>query len=160
MNREEILALAIETSDLELGALAFLGALQDATTTLWKNSAKADQDDYVHEAKEWSVKSSPPHIQSRQVRVTTTLSCFLIIALNRMATSMRKWIIQDFQRQLYKPAAFTPLFSQHMKPTLPSTTMSGGYATKVVQSMLEEYCIAHIHECSDHLPICMLTILE
>ena len=65
MNREEILALAIETSDLELGALAFLGALQDATTTLWKNTAKADQNDYVLAAKEWSEKSPPPHIQSR-----------------------------------------------------------------------------------------------
>ena len=49
LNWEEILALAIETSDLELGTPAFLGALQDATTTLWKNTAKADQDDYCHD---------------------------------------------------------------------------------------------------------------
>ena len=56
MNWEEILALAIETSDLESGASAFLDALQDATITLWKNTAKADQDDYVHAAKEWSEK--------------------------------------------------------------------------------------------------------
>ena len=67
MNREDILALAIETSGLEPGALAFLGALQDATTTLWKNTAKADQDDYVEAAMEWSEKAPPPHIQSRQV---------------------------------------------------------------------------------------------
>src|ERR1700761_1185108 len=67
LNQEEILALAIDTSGLEPGALAFLGALQDATTTLWKNTAKADQDDYVHAAKEWSEKSPPSHIQSRQV---------------------------------------------------------------------------------------------
>lgn len=65
MNREEILAHAIETSGLEPGALAFLGALQDATTTLWKTTAMADQDDYVEAAKEWSEKSPPPHIQSR-----------------------------------------------------------------------------------------------
>ena len=51
LNREEILALAIKTSDLEPGTLAFLSALQDATLTLWKNTAKADQDDYVHAAK-------------------------------------------------------------------------------------------------------------
>ena len=67
LNREEILALAIETSDLEPGTPAFLGALQDATITLWKNTAKADQDDYVHAAKEWSEKSPPPHIQSRYI---------------------------------------------------------------------------------------------
>ena len=67
LNREEILALAIETSDLEPGAPAFLGALQDATTTLWKNTTKADKDDYVHAAKEWSEKSPPPHIQSRYI---------------------------------------------------------------------------------------------
>src|ERR1700761_296627 len=67
LNQEEILALAIDTSGLEPGTPAFLGALQDATTTLWKNTAKADQDDYVHAAKEWSEKSPPSHIQSRQV---------------------------------------------------------------------------------------------
>ena len=45
------------------------------------------------------------------------------------------------------------------QPTLPSTTMSDGYGTKVVQSMLREYCIAHICELSYHLPVCMLNIL-
>ena len=65
MNHEEIMAHAVETSGLEPGALALLGALQDATTALWKNTAMADQDNYVQAAKEWSEKSPPPHIQSR-----------------------------------------------------------------------------------------------
>src|ERR1700761_638815 len=38
--------------------------------------------------------------------------------------------------------------------------MSDEYATKVVQLMLREYCIAHIRGFSYHLPICMLNILE
>ena len=70
MNREEILAHAIEASGLEPGALAFLGALQDATTALWKNTAEDDQGDYVEAAKEWSEKSPLPHIQSRCVRAS------------------------------------------------------------------------------------------
>ena len=62
MNHEEILAHAIEASGLKPGALAFLGALQDATTALWKNTAEDDQGDYVEAAKEWSEKSPLPHI--------------------------------------------------------------------------------------------------
>ena len=46
------------------------------------------------------------------------------------------------------------------RPALPSTTMSDGHGTKVVQSMLREYCIAHIREHSYHLPVCRLNILE
>ena len=33
-------------------------------------------------------------------------------------------------------------------PTLPTTTMADGYKTKRVQSMLREYCTAHIREFS------------
>jgi hypothetical protein len=54
-----------------------------------------------------------------------------------------------------------PIPKEHSgRPALPSTTMSDGYATKVVQSMLREYCIAHIRESSYHLPICMINIFE
>ena len=31
-------------------------------------------------------------------------------------------------------------------PELPTTTMADGYKTKIVQSMLREYCTAHIRE--------------
>jgi hypothetical protein len=31
-------------------------------------------------------------------------------------------------------------------PDLPTTTMGNGYKTKIVQSMLREYCTAHIRE--------------
>jgi len=65
LNREDILAHAIETFGFELGKPAFLGALQDATTILWKQLSLRDQADYARAAKEWSTDSPPPHIQSR-----------------------------------------------------------------------------------------------
>ena len=45
-------------------------------------------------------------------------------------------------------------------PALPLTTMSDGYGTKVVQSMLREYCIAHICGHPYYLPMCMLNMLK
>ena len=50
---------------LEPGEPAFLGALQNATTTLWKQLLLSDQADYAGAAKEWSNDSPPAHIQSR-----------------------------------------------------------------------------------------------
>ena len=43
----------------------FLGALQNATTTLWKALPPGDRDDYTKAAKEWSENTPPKHIQSR-----------------------------------------------------------------------------------------------
>ena len=50
---------------LEPGKPAFLGAFQDATTTLWKQLSLGDQADYARAAKEWSNDSPSAHIQSR-----------------------------------------------------------------------------------------------
>ena len=65
LNREEILAHAMETSGLEPGEPAFLGALQDATTALLKQVSISDHADYAKAAEEWSEDSPPRHIQSR-----------------------------------------------------------------------------------------------
>ena len=54
-----------------------------------------------------------------------------------------------------------PITKEHTgQPTLPSTTMSDGYATKVVQLMLREYCTAHLREGAYHLPIYMINIYD
>ncbi|KAF8270246.1 hypothetical protein EI94DRAFT_1698918 [Lactarius quietus] len=211
LNRDEVLELARETSGMDLGAPGFLGALQDATTVLWNTLDADDQEDYAQAAKEWSQDAPPTHVQSR------------------MASSLRKWIVQDFQRQLFKTCGIctlvlsayktedndlsiglndvesvlddgisflnfcpdwktAPLWEQwtqfgincssqvddpleedpvevlakpdHSKtittkipismdmsgcPKLPTVTMLDGYKTKVVQSMLREYCTAHMH---------------
>src|ERR1700735_3732086 len=54
-----------------------------------------------------------------------------------------------------------PIPKEHSgRPAIPSTTMSDGYATKVVQSMLREYCTAHLRESAYHLPIYMINIYK
>ena len=65
MNRDEVLKLAKEVSGSEPGHPGFLGALQDATTSLWDALSSEVQDDYVQAAKEWSADTPPRHIQSR-----------------------------------------------------------------------------------------------
>jgi hypothetical protein len=65
LNCDEIIDLAKEVSGLVLGHPQFLGALQNATTTLWKALASEDRDDYSKAAKEWSDDTPPKHIQSR-----------------------------------------------------------------------------------------------
>ncbi|KAF8268580.1 hypothetical protein EI94DRAFT_1800312 [Lactarius quietus] len=210
LNRDEVLELARETSGMDPGAPGFLGALQDATTVLWNALDADDQEDYAQAAKEWSQDASPAHVQSR------------------MASSLRKRIIQDFQRQLFKTCGIrtlvlstyktedndlsiglddvesvlddgisflefcpdwktAPLWEQWTQfgihcfsqvddpleedpvevlpkpdrskmittkipismnmsacPELPTVTMLDGYKTKVVQSMLREYCTTHM----------------
>jgi hypothetical protein len=65
LNRDDILELAKYVSGTEPGHPAFLGALQDATTTLWNELSPEAQEDYVQAAKEWSEDTPPKQIQSR-----------------------------------------------------------------------------------------------
>jgi hypothetical protein len=46
------------------GSQAYLGALQDATTHLWKELACDEQEKYAQLAKEWSDDKPPKHIQT------------------------------------------------------------------------------------------------
>ncbi|KAH9009634.1 hypothetical protein EDB85DRAFT_2162478 [Lactarius pseudohatsudake] len=203
LNRDEVLDHVKKTSGIEPGDPAFLGVLQDATTTLWKELSPMDQQDYVKAAREWSEETPPKRVQSR------------------MASSMRERIIQDFQIQLHKTCGIrslvltayeaedntlkiglndvstvlqdgksfrkycpdwksaalweqwikfgqkcfsndtvqelpkkdrsrtinTPIpivFDKYKCPKLPKVTMFDGYKAKVVQSLLREYCTAHI----------------
>ena len=47
------------------GSQAFLGALQDATTHLWKTLSDEEQDRYATIAKEWSNDRPPKDIQAK-----------------------------------------------------------------------------------------------
>ncbi|KAH9017597.1 hypothetical protein EDB84DRAFT_1276507, partial [Lactarius hengduanensis] len=65
LNRDEVLKHAKETFGIKPGDPAFLGALQDATTTLWTELSPEVQEDYVKAAKEWSEETPPKDVQSR-----------------------------------------------------------------------------------------------
>ncbi|KAH9018652.1 hypothetical protein EDB85DRAFT_1897084 [Lactarius pseudohatsudake] len=91
LNRDEVLDHVKKTSGIEPGDPAFLGVLQDATTTLWKELSPMDQQDYVKAAREWSEETPLKRVQSR------------------MASSMRERIIQDFQIQLHKTCGIRSL---------------------------------------------------
>jgi hypothetical protein len=47
------------------GSQAFLGALQDATTSLWTKLPSEEQERYAKIAKEWSEDRPPRHIQTK-----------------------------------------------------------------------------------------------
>ena len=57
--------LAKEQSGLNPGHPRFLGALQNAATTLWNDLDDDVKADYVQAAKEWTAEAPPSHIQSR-----------------------------------------------------------------------------------------------
>jgi hypothetical protein len=52
-------------SGLMPGHPQFLGALQNATTTLWNDLDDDLQEEYMQVAKDWSTEAPPKHIQSR-----------------------------------------------------------------------------------------------
>jgi hypothetical protein len=47
------------------GSQAFLGALQDATTTLWKKLPIEDWEKYADIAEEWSENRPPKDVQAK-----------------------------------------------------------------------------------------------
>jgi hypothetical protein len=59
--------MATDISNIELGELGFLGALQNATTILLDDLSPEDHEEYAQVAVEWSTEALPPHIQSRCV---------------------------------------------------------------------------------------------
>ncbi|KAF8265608.1 hypothetical protein EI94DRAFT_1702359 [Lactarius quietus] len=203
LNHVEVKQRVTEVSGHEPGHPSYLGCLQDATTYLWNALSPNDKEEYVIAASEWSKTTPPKNVQSR------------------MAASIRKRVIQDFQSQLYKTCGihtlvltayegedgdlkvglddghstsiggpnffeFCPDYENAVlwqewiqfgikcfssdtveslpkkyrsktvtthipitldvngSPDLPEITMHHGYKTKVVQSMLREYCTAHI----------------
>ncbi|KAH9035919.1 hypothetical protein EDB85DRAFT_1889093 [Lactarius pseudohatsudake] len=84
-NKEEITKLAQRMSGGNPGSQAFLGALQDATTSLWKKLSIEEQEQYAEIAKEWSEDRPPRDIQAKMAQA-----------------AYRGWIVRDFQTQLFK----------------------------------------------------------
>ncbi|KAN0139064.1 hypothetical protein V8E53_003066 [Lactarius tabidus] len=84
-NKDKIGELTGQISGDVPGSQAYLGALQDATTRLWKERSREDQDSYAVRAKEWSDEKPPKHIQAKMAN-----------------TAYRRRIIRDFQTQLFK----------------------------------------------------------
>ncbi|KAH9062594.1 hypothetical protein EDB83DRAFT_2315452 [Lactarius deliciosus] len=84
-NKEEITQLAKKLSGGLPGSQAFLGALQDATTLLWKKLPIEEQEQYAEIAKEWSEDRPPRDIQAKMAQAT-----------------IRGRIVRDFQTQLFK----------------------------------------------------------
>ncbi|KAH9008808.1 hypothetical protein EDB84DRAFT_1446695 [Lactarius hengduanensis] len=83
--KEEITKLAQRMSGGNPGSQAFLGALQDATTSLWKKLSIEEQEPYAEMAKEWSEDRPPRDIQAKMAQA-----------------AYRGRIVRDFQTQLFK----------------------------------------------------------
>lgn len=64
-NKAKVTDLTQKVSRGVPGSNAFLGALQDATTTLWKKISSDEQARYAGIAKEWSDNRPPKDIQAK-----------------------------------------------------------------------------------------------
>jgi hypothetical protein len=67
MCRDEVMMKTEEMSGSPPGSRAFLGCLQDATTTMWNLLPDEDQELYARLAKKWSDEAPPANIQARYV---------------------------------------------------------------------------------------------
>ena len=63
--KAEIMELTQQLSGGVPGSQAFLGALQDATTRLWKRLPSDEQERYRDIAKEWSEDRPPKDVQAK-----------------------------------------------------------------------------------------------
>ncbi|KAH8984884.1 hypothetical protein EDB86DRAFT_2833346 [Lactarius hatsudake] len=84
-NKEEVMELAKKMSGGIPGSQAFLGALQDAMTSLWRELSSEGQEPYVEIAKEWSEDKPPRDVQAKMAQA-----------------AFRGRIVRDFQTQLFK----------------------------------------------------------
>ncbi|KAH8982114.1 hypothetical protein EDB86DRAFT_3086427 [Lactarius hatsudake] len=84
-NKEEVMELAKKMSGGIPGSQAFLGALQDAMTSLWRKLSSEGQEPYVEIAKEWSEDKPPRDVQAKMAQA-----------------AFRGRIVRDFQTQLFK----------------------------------------------------------
>jgi hypothetical protein len=66
-NKADVTELTKKMSGGAPGSQAFLGALQDATTSLWKKLSDEEQEQYADIAKEWSEDRPPKQIQAKYV---------------------------------------------------------------------------------------------
>jgi hypothetical protein len=74
-NKADITELTQTMSGGAPGSQAFLGALQDATTSLWKKLSVEEQEQYEDIAKEWSEDRPPKHIQAKYMTSHIPMFC-------------------------------------------------------------------------------------
>ena len=80
-NKDEIGKLTGQISGGVPGSQAYLGALQNATTELWKKLSTKEREFYVDLAKEWSDRKPPKHIQAKYVTFPTYPDNVMLIHL-------------------------------------------------------------------------------
>ncbi|KAF8256978.1 hypothetical protein EI94DRAFT_1819519 [Lactarius quietus] len=141
INHSNIMELTQEISRGTPGSQAFLGALQDATTRLWKELPAEEQSGIAN------LQRSGPKTDLRRPY--------------RLSAAYRHRMVQDFQTQLFKTCgmwsvvlvAYADEFGNVLraylngKPDIPSVTLADGYQTKMIQTALQHYCMAHICVC-------------
>ena len=109
LNHDDIIKRTVETSGIQPGKPGFLGALQRETTATLDALPPGVLNDYVKYAKEWTTKTPPHDVQSRSLNLISCMFCTDRFLYHRMATSMRKRIIHDFQSQLFKTCGIRTL---------------------------------------------------
>ncbi|KAI9430761.1 hypothetical protein H4582DRAFT_2063414 [Lactarius indigo] len=213
-DKAHITVLAEEMSGAVPGTQEFLGALQEATTELWKKLPIEEQERFVETAKEWSDNGPPKGIQAKmasaairgrivrdfQTQLYRTCGAWSIVLLayqkedGTPQVSMDEWNagvdegldfgdfcpnwrtsvlwdkwkkygrqcfgLDDDQgaeknhaRTLKAPVQITTDVTG--EPEIPSIVKGGGHQAKVVQTVLRDYCTAHIRFISGK---CNLTI--
>ena len=90
-NKDKVTELTKQISGGAPGSQAFLGALQDATSRLWKKLSSEEQGRYRELAKEWSDERTPKHIQDRYGYTQTTV----IQCKTNLYSQISKRIIQE-----------------------------------------------------------------
>jgi hypothetical protein len=101
--------MATDISNIELGEPGFLGALQNATTILLNDLSPEDWEEYAQAAVEGQQRL---HHHIYNPGVCSDILCIYAekhYFSCRMAASMHKQIIQDFQRQLFKTCGICTL---------------------------------------------------
>jgi hypothetical protein len=97
------LAKAAVISGLSPGQPGYLGALQREITTEWNKVSSEEKEKFQVLANEWSSGQAPDDVKRRQVIPSySIIGTCAYPSTHRMAHSMCKRIIQDFQTQLFK----------------------------------------------------------
>ncbi|KAH8993208.1 hypothetical protein EDB86DRAFT_2830155 [Lactarius hatsudake] len=112
--------LAKEVSGGAPGSQEFLGALQDATTQLWKDLPIEEQERYAHIAKEWSENALPKGIQAKmasasihgQILYKTCGVCCIVLIASEKADGTPQVALDEWNSHLDDGQNFTDFFLQ------------------------------------------------
>ncbi|KAN0139732.1 hypothetical protein V8E53_002394 [Lactarius tabidus] len=120
LNQDKVSDLVKMQSGLMPGHPQFLGALQNATTTLWNDLDNDLQEEYMQAAKDWSTEAPPKHIQSSSTE-------WPVPCISRL--------FKTFKANCTGHVGFDPLSLQHMKAKI--TTSRFAYTD---EGVIEEDC--------------------